>query len=71
MTRVAVAGAAGKMGATVCEAVAEADGLELSGRAGNGNSGHAATRASLTGARAERKRSSSAPTQAAERRSAP
>jgi 4-hydroxy-tetrahydrodipicolinate reductase len=33
MIRVAVAGAAGKMGATVCEAVEEADGLELSGRA--------------------------------------
>jgi 4-hydroxy-tetrahydrodipicolinate reductase len=33
MTRVAVAGAAGKMGATVCEAVEEADGLELTGRA--------------------------------------
>jgi 4-hydroxy-tetrahydrodipicolinate reductase len=33
MTRVAVAGAAGKMGATVVEAVEEADGLELSGRA--------------------------------------
>lgn len=31
--RVAVAGAAGRMGATVCEAVAAADGLELSGRA--------------------------------------
>ena len=31
--RVAVAGAAGRMGATVCTAVAEADGLELSGRA--------------------------------------
>src|SRR5215218_10488864 len=28
-----VAGAAGKMGATVCEAVEEAEGLELSGRA--------------------------------------
>lgn len=33
MTRVAVAGAAGKMGEAVCEAVAEAEGLELSGRA--------------------------------------
>lgn len=33
MIRVAVAGAAGRMGATVCEAVEEADGLELSGRA--------------------------------------
>lgn len=33
MTRVAVAGAAGKMGATVCEAVEEAEGLELTGRA--------------------------------------
>lgn len=33
MTRVAVAGAAGKMGATVCEAVAAAEGLELTGRA--------------------------------------
>ncbi|HET9593336.1 MAG TPA: dihydrodipicolinate reductase C-terminal domain-containing protein [Solirubrobacterales bacterium] len=33
MTRVAVAGAAGKMGATVCEAVEEAEGLELIGRA--------------------------------------
>ena len=31
--RVAVAGAAGRMGATVCEAVEGADGLELSGRA--------------------------------------
>ncbi|HEX5984320.1 MAG TPA: 4-hydroxy-tetrahydrodipicolinate reductase [Solirubrobacterales bacterium] len=33
MTRVAVAGAAGKMGQAVCEAVTEADGLELTGRA--------------------------------------
>ena len=33
MTRVAVAGAAGRMGATVCDAVEEADGLELTGRA--------------------------------------
>jgi 4-hydroxy-tetrahydrodipicolinate reductase len=33
MTRVAVAGAAGKMGATVCEAVEEAEGLALTGRA--------------------------------------
>jgi 4-hydroxy-tetrahydrodipicolinate reductase len=33
MTRVAVAGAAGKMGATVCEAVEGADGLDLTGRA--------------------------------------
>ena len=33
MTRVAVAGAAGKMGATVCAAVDAAEGLELSGRA--------------------------------------
>jgi 4-hydroxy-tetrahydrodipicolinate reductase len=33
MIRVAVAGAAGKMGATVCEAVEEADGLELAGKA--------------------------------------
>jgi 4-hydroxy-tetrahydrodipicolinate reductase len=33
MTRVAVAGAAGKMGQAVCEAVAEAGDLELSGRA--------------------------------------
>ena len=33
MTRVAVAGAAGKMGATVCEAVEEAEGLELAGKA--------------------------------------
>ncbi len=33
MIRVAVAGAAGRMGQTVCEAVEEADGLELSGRA--------------------------------------
>ena len=33
MTRVAVAGAAGKMGATVCEAVEAAEGLELTGRA--------------------------------------
>ena len=31
--RVAVAGAAGRMGATVCDAVEAADGLELSGRA--------------------------------------
>jgi len=31
--RVAVAGAAGRMGATVCDAVEEAEGLELSGRA--------------------------------------
>jgi 4-hydroxy-tetrahydrodipicolinate reductase len=31
--RVAVAGAAGRMGATVCEAVEEADGLVLTGRA--------------------------------------
>jgi 4-hydroxy-tetrahydrodipicolinate reductase len=31
--RVAVAGAAGRMGATVCEAIDEADGLELSGQA--------------------------------------
>jgi 4-hydroxy-tetrahydrodipicolinate reductase len=33
MIRVAVAGAAGRMGATVCEAVEAAEGLELSGRA--------------------------------------
>jgi 4-hydroxy-tetrahydrodipicolinate reductase len=33
MTKVAVAGAAGKMGATVCEAVEAAEGLELTGRA--------------------------------------
>jgi len=33
VTRVAVAGAAGRMGATVCEAVEAAEGLELSGRA--------------------------------------
>jgi 4-hydroxy-tetrahydrodipicolinate reductase len=33
MIRVAVAGAAGKMGATVCEAVEAADGLELTGKA--------------------------------------
>jgi 4-hydroxy-tetrahydrodipicolinate reductase len=33
MTRVAVAGAAGRMGATTCEAVEAADDLELSGRA--------------------------------------
>ncbi|HKO39584.1 MAG TPA: dihydrodipicolinate reductase C-terminal domain-containing protein [Solirubrobacterales bacterium] len=33
MTRVAVAGAAGKMGQAVCDAVGAADGLELSGRA--------------------------------------
>ena len=33
MTNVAVAGAAGKMGATVCEAVEEAEGLKLTGRA--------------------------------------
>lgn len=31
--RVAVAGAAGRMGATVCDAIAAAEGLELSGRA--------------------------------------
>src|SRR6478735_4511329 len=33
LIRVAVAGAAGRMGATVCDAVEAADGLELSGRA--------------------------------------
>ena len=33
MIRVAVAGAAGKMGATVCDAVAGADDMELTGRA--------------------------------------
>ena len=33
MIRVVVAGAAGRMGATVCEAVEAADGLELTGRA--------------------------------------
>jgi len=33
MTKVAVAGAAGKMGLAVCEAVEEAEGLELAGRA--------------------------------------
>lgn len=33
MIRVAVAGAAGRMGATVCGAVEEAEGLELTGRA--------------------------------------
>jgi 4-hydroxy-tetrahydrodipicolinate reductase len=33
MTRVVVAGAAGRMGATVCEAVEGADGMELGGRA--------------------------------------
>ncbi len=33
MIRVVVSGAAGRMGATVCEAVEEADGLELVGRA--------------------------------------
>jgi 4-hydroxy-tetrahydrodipicolinate reductase len=33
VTRVAVAGAAGRMGATVCRAVEAADGLELTGRA--------------------------------------
>jgi 4-hydroxy-tetrahydrodipicolinate reductase len=33
MIRVAVAGAAGKMGQAVCEAVEEAEGLQLSGRA--------------------------------------
>lgn len=33
MTKVAVSGAAGRMGATVCAAVEAADGLELSGRA--------------------------------------
>ena len=33
MTRVGVAGAAGRMGATVCEAVEAADDMELSGRA--------------------------------------
>ncbi len=41
------------------------------GGAGDGDPGHAATSASLTGASAARKRSSSAPTQAAESRSAP
>ena len=33
MIRVAVSGAAGRMGETVCEAVGEAEGLELTGRA--------------------------------------
>jgi 4-hydroxy-tetrahydrodipicolinate reductase len=33
MIRVAVSGAAGKMGASVCEAVEEAEGLELTGKA--------------------------------------
>ena len=33
MIRVAVSGAAGRMGATVCEAVEGAEDLELSGRA--------------------------------------
>jgi 4-hydroxy-tetrahydrodipicolinate reductase len=33
MIRVAVAGAAGRMGRTVCEAVQGADNLELTGRA--------------------------------------
>jgi 4-hydroxy-tetrahydrodipicolinate reductase len=33
MTKVAVAGAAGRMGATVCEAVEGAEGMELTGRA--------------------------------------
>ena len=33
MIRVVVSGAAGRMGATVCEAVEEAEGVELSGRA--------------------------------------
>lgn len=33
MIRVAVSGAAGRMGATVCEAIDDADGLELVGRA--------------------------------------
>jgi 4-hydroxy-tetrahydrodipicolinate reductase len=33
MIRVAVAGAAGRMGSTVCDAVDEAEGLELTGRA--------------------------------------
>ncbi|MFA9400062.1 MAG: 4-hydroxy-tetrahydrodipicolinate reductase, partial [Acidobacteriota bacterium] len=33
MIKVAVAGAAGRMGATVCDAVEAADGLELTGRA--------------------------------------
>ncbi len=33
MTRVAVSGAAGRMGSTVCRAIEAADGLELSGRA--------------------------------------
>lgn len=33
MIQVGVAGAAGRMGATVCDAVAEAEGLELAGRA--------------------------------------
>jgi 4-hydroxy-tetrahydrodipicolinate reductase len=33
MTRVAVAGAAGRMGETICRAIERADGLELTGRA--------------------------------------
>ena len=33
MIRVAVAGAAGRMGQTVCAAVEDAEGLELTGRA--------------------------------------
>lgn len=33
MIRVAVAGAAGRMGSTVCDAIEEADGMELTGRA--------------------------------------
>ena len=33
MIRVGVAGAAGRMGATVCGAVEEAEGMELAGRA--------------------------------------
>ncbi|HEY5389514.1 MAG TPA: 4-hydroxy-tetrahydrodipicolinate reductase, partial [Solirubrobacteraceae bacterium] len=33
MTKVAVSGAAGRMGQTVCEAVEGADDLELTGRA--------------------------------------
>ena len=33
MIRVGVSGAAGRMGSTVCDAVEQADGLELAGRA--------------------------------------
>ena len=41
--RVAVAGAAGRMGATVCQAVEGAADMELTGRAGHGDADHATT----------------------------